>query len=757
MIKHYLLLFFAFATLTTVSAQNAMRREDKIKVIVNGDTLRSPWAGGLNTPLFSEADIDGDGHKDLVVFNRAIQASNTETNGYKLLTFKNNGTPNTVDYVHKPEWEAIFPPMMFWAKMDDIDCDDIPDLLSANLNQLPAFKWYKGMRDNDGMLYFEYRDTIKSTFYDVELQRSDFPGVGDINKDGDIDFITFNTNFSTFNYFYNVSVQTTGTCGDSVFYAIDEYCFGEIAAVDSGIVLNYNCPFKDDPVATGTGSNRHNGGSVLVIDLDADGDEDLIYSEVDKKTLYALYNTGDTSNAHIGLVDKQYPSYDVPARLSFYPLAFGLDVNNDGKKDILAAPSEPYHSMSKNSTLYYKNTSASDSIIIQLQQDDFLESDMIDLGQGAYPVLVDVNADSLIDLVVGNYGYFRDTLVKTGQLALFINVGTKEVPIFNLQNDDWLGLSDWYTVDSMILMALSPAFGDIDGDGDLDLFLGDTSGTITFFENTASIGNPMAFSAPQRRYFNIDVAGYGYSTPFVYDVNGDGLLDILSGNRFGNIRYFENRGTATSPMFDDVPTNSNFGGIFVKTIFAIAGYSRPFITTLDSTGTLYLLSGNEDGNILGYEFNPDSIYNGSFTQVFSRYSGIDAGERLNLAIADLTNDGKPEMLVGNHRGGLEFYTLSDTIENIIDGIADITPNWSLGLYPNPTNGDVNISFGGVKAGLAIQYSVTTLVGSKVLTGEFVPDAEQWTSTLPFGQYPPGLYIVTISQSNQSQSLKLIKY
>lgn len=749
-----LLLLLALAPLL---AQNAMRREDKIKVVVNGDTLLNAWAGGLHAPQFSEADIDGDGHKDLVVFNRGILATSANINGFKLLTFKNNGTPNQVDYEYKPEWESIFPPLVFWVKLYDLNCDNIPDLLSSNQLQLPSINWYEGLRDNNGMLYFEFRDTLNTSnpFVPVELQRSDYPGVGDVDRDGDVDFINCNSGFGLFSYYKGVSTQATGTCGDTIGHDIDNYCWGEVSLVAAGVQTGYICPFTPLPIGGGGGNPRHNGGAALVIDLDGDGDDDLVYGEVDKKNLFALYNGGDSMYAVIDSVDANYPVYDVPASISHYPLAFGFDANNDGKKDIIVAPNDSYNCASKNTVLFYENNSNTNAIQLQFKQNNFLEDGMIELGQGAFPTFVDYNGDSLIDLVVGNYGYYRDSTVVSSQLALFINVGTAEVPVFELTDDDWLGFASRYPAE--VVMALYPAFGDIDTDGDLDLFLGDTSGTITFYENTAGLGAPMAFAPPVANYFNIDVMGSGYSAPLVYDVNGDGLMDLLIGNRVGTIRYFENRGTASAPAFDQVPTNNLFGAIDVSTAFTLFGYSQPVITVLDTTGTLYLLSGNEEGNIYGYEFNIDSIYSGSFTQLFNKYSGIDAGERTAITVADITNDGKPEMIVGNHRGGLEFFTLSDTIENIVSVPTVNSEGMVVEAYPNPTASEVFVTVQGTLPGQVVTYQVLGMLGNVVTSGTLEPVGASLQANIYLAAEPVGIYLVRISQGAAHTSLKLIKY
>ena len=67
----------------------------------------------------------------------------------------------------------------------------------------------------------------------------------------------------------------------------------------------------------------------------------------------------------------------------------------------------------------------------ELQQKDFLVDGMVDFGRGASPTFVDVNADGLLDLVVGNETYFVDgpnTL--DARLHLFENIGTATQPNF---------------------------------------------------------------------------------------------------------------------------------------------------------------------------------------------------------------------------------------------------------------------------------------------------------------------------------------
>ena len=103
----------------------------------------------------------------------------------------------------------------------------------------------------------------------------------------------------------------------------------------------------------------------------------------------------------------------------------------------------------------------------------------------------------------------------------------------------------------------SPAFGDIDGNGSVDLVVGEENGKLFFYKNIALPGQPMNFAAPVYPYMNIAVGVS--SAPQIADVNGDGLGDLIVGERTGNsdnngrcsnLNYFENLGTVGNAVFN---------------------------------------------------------------------------------------------------------------------------------------------------------------------------------------------------------------
>ncbi|MDO8334399.1 MAG: FG-GAP-like repeat-containing protein [Nitrosomonas sp.] len=105
---------------------------------------------------------------------------------------------------------------------------------------------------------------------------------------------------------------------------------------------------------------------------------------------------------------------------------------------------------------------------------------------------------------------------------------------------------------------------DIDGDSDFDAFVGNDSGNTLFYRNTGTANNP-AFATPETNPLGLSSVGSD-AKPFFVDIDGDDDLDAFVGNYAGNMLFFSNTGSAYHPVF--AAASSNTFGLSNVDIFA---------------------------------------------------------------------------------------------------------------------------------------------------------------------------------------------
>ncbi|MFT4568768.1 MAG: hypothetical protein ACI9FN_003737 [Saprospiraceae bacterium] len=160
-----------------------------------------------------------------------------------------------------------------------------------------------------------------------------------------------------------------------------------------------------------------------------------------------------------------------------------------------------------------------------------------------------------------------------GNINFFRNNGSSTSPNFVLDtNSAPFGLSD---VDNFN----APTFADIDGDGDFDAFVGEFDGNINFFENTGSSTSPNFDLNSSAAPFGLSDIGF-MSKPTFADIDGDGDFDAFVGEFNGNINFFENTGSSTSPNFDLNSSAAPFG------LSDIGFMSKPTFADIDGDGDL---------------------------------------------------------------------------------------------------------------------------------------------------------------------------
>jgi hypothetical protein len=660
--------FFIIFLLPAYSAfsQIYFQGYDSIPVSQNNHPLEFPWAGGLHNPQFSEIDLNGDSVLDLFVNERW---GTFVEYGNKHLTFINNGIFDSVSYTYAPEYESKFPYLKNWTLLRDFNCDGKTDIFTS----IPSgVALYKNESNANGLSFSLYKEMLfYNSVINVYVSSVDIPAIDDIDGDGDLDIVTFDILGGYIDYFLNGSMETYNHCDSLNFtgktgcwgFFYETYNCGSYYLADT--CYNYNA---NDPKYSKT--EAHSGSTVLSMDMDGDEDKDILLGDVSCHTLSYAQNGGTKTEAYINHTDSTFPGCDIPVHIDNFPASFAIDANNDGKKDLIVAPNVTNGGESLDNCWYYKNIGPGDTSTFEFQNTQFIQQDMIDVGQNAYPAFVDYNADSLIDLVIGNYAYYSNAQF-ISSLTLYENTGTLTEPQFTLISRDWLNSS------TLGLKGLYPTFGDIDSDGDLDMILGEEEGNLHLFTNSAGIGKALNLSLTSAYYQSIDLGKN--SAPQLVDVDRDNLLDLIIGNKTGYISYYKNTGSLTTATFT-LQTDS-FGDVNVQADGYYSGYSTPFLCETDSTHQYYLFVGSETGKIAMYD-NIDNNLTGKFTLVDSVLQHNTVGSRTAPALADIDHDNKLEMMTGNFRGGLSIFKQSDSLVGIHE-TSNAKNNSVFIIYPNP--------------------------------------------------------------------------
>ncbi len=253
------------------------------------------------------------------------------------------------------------------------------------------------------------------------------------------------------------------------------------------------------------------------------------------------------------------------------------------------------------------------------------------------PALGDVTGNGLPDLVLGVIGGAyspRTTSVENLLLVAQTARGTFEVTTRRLIP----------TVD--VGSEAMPTLADIDGDGDLDLLVGnkispstDTTGTITWFENTGTRAAPAFVERGA-----LSMQSEFHYAPSVADLDADGLPDLVLGTWRDRVQWWRNTGTRSAPTFAVADT--------ALITLTRGSNTTPTLADLDGDGDFDMIVGEASGQINLYT-NTGSRTAPRFELVSDTYLDIDVGRRSAPVLADLRGDGKPDLLIGSEDGGVQ--------------------------------------------------------------------------------------------------------
>ena len=705
--------------------------DNSLKIVQNGQLLSNAFAGGLNAPQFSTCKLDNDDVEDLVVFDR------TANKLYTFLARKDN--VGKYFWQYSPLYETAFPKVSNWILLRDYNLDGKKDIFTFTSS---GIKVYQNTSANN-LSFKLIAEPIFSTGYSGKLNlymnSTDIPSITDIDNDGDLDIVVFDPsgNFTAFHK--NYSFENYKNANVLEFKRIGD-CWGSFLKEHyEDMVFNQPCGENpqplENPFPKSSAKILHAGNSLLLLDLNGDGLKDILYGHVTQNRVASLLNTGTINQAKFNNGNYNYPE-SYPVNFPVFPAIYYEDLDFDGIRDLISSPNGYDNALQtvdyQNSVWFYKNKGKDDKPDFSFLQKNMLQNTMVDVGENSSPVLVDIDGDGDQDLLVGNAGNRGDVGYRAS-IYLFENKGNNT---FELTNADFLGINK-----SLQLSDIKPFVTDMNADGVDDFGFISNSFTgvrMQYFPNNAQRGKAFDIKLAESVVLPQIQSLSNGDSPLFFDLNKDGLKDLLIGKGTGRLEYHKNTGTAKSPVYS--LENTEFGGISSD---YITGNISLAVADLNGDGKEELIMGNRSGYLKVYknitEQNPLKLVADStniFNDLSGRYASTQIGGGLNVAVANLDNDQIPDVMIGTNTGGLRW--LKNTSKFIVTATEEPI---DVLVFPNPTNRYLSVKNPSIG-----DYELFDLTGRRIFTQKNTQVTQEITFDL--SAQNDGIYFLKITTDGQ---------
>ncbi|HET7584208.1 MAG TPA: FG-GAP-like repeat-containing protein [Gemmatimonadaceae bacterium] len=583
-----------------------------------------PFLGGLDHPRPQLVDIDGDGDLDLFA---------QEYTG-RMMFFENTGTRTAPRFVWRTDRYQDLD-VGEWSRFVDVDGDGDLDLFAESpFSYLRVFRNTGSARDARFVLAVDtLRDAADTAIFS---DRQNIPQIVDIDCDGKLDLLLGRATGMVTRYEATQSTVPAGMGAVSRDATPDARAAREAQPARASRSSDALPPFafvtdsfQHIRIIGQTFGSAHGANTMVVSDIDQDGDPDLLWGDFFEPGLLWLVNTGSCAAPVIGRDTVVFPA-NQPLRTSGYNAPAVADLDGDGDLDVLVGALGGAFAPDRTSrgNLYYLEQTG--RMAFAVRTTTFLSS--IDVGSESSPALVDLDGDGDLDLVIGNK--IEPTNPGTAAMFVYENRGTARAPEYHAAARLPGVSGEFHYV---------PAFADLDGDGDPDLVAGSWRDAVQYYRNEGTRTQPrfvLADSALLR------LTRGSYATPALGDLTGDGLLDAIVGESSGTLNYYRNDGTRTAPHFALV--SDSLDGI------RVGRRSAPALVDLDGDGLLDLVVGTEAG--------PPLVYRNVGTRQEPRFESDSALTRSLPWIpplsaptfGDVNGDGTTDMMSGTASGGVVY-------------------------------------------------------------------------------------------------------
>lgn len=478
-------------------------------------------------------------------------------------------------------------------------------------------------------------------------------------------------------------------------------------------------------------------------DLDGDGDLDLVVG-TETSWLSFYRNDGSASAPSWGAIKQDL--FQISNRSRLVPYAGDLD--NDGDMDLLVGTAS-------GNVYFLENTGVSGGF----PTFSLNATPIATTGQYCKPALDDIDNDGDLDLLVAS----------SSKVTLFRNVGDAQTFDFSFESDTM--------VDTTTVYGLSPAFTDMDGDGDNEMICGDSNGRLDLYEKQVD-GSNVSYVLQNSRYGGISV--YQLATCSFGDLDNDGDDDLVVSDISGEMRrYVTTMGAAPTHTLAAKPfagfdmsfassyTVADFNGDGALDMMVAVGkeiaylvnsggtpdspewtLENPALVTTtyrnlsletwdyDLDGDLDIFFGNETGGI-GLLENIGDATTPSFVETYSGY-GASPTQRFDglriafpdssIRLVDIDGDGDRDAVIVNAGGNSAMFR-NDDIDLNQGGTDDLLDGWQAGDFVKVKDG----------ASLQSNYfpflaSTNSYIAAADLDGDQDPDFlfGNWQGTLLHG-------------------------
>ncbi|MBZ2175122.1 VCBS repeat-containing protein [Schnuerera sp. xch1] len=260
-------------------------------------------------------------------------------------------------------------------------------------------------------------------------------------------------------------------------------------------------------------------------------------------------------------------------------------------------------------------------------------------------------------------------------IVLHTNIGTNEDPKFIgeeenshyssgrhliTENNEYVSLKQYEEYKSLggklkLPYRAYPSVGDLDGDNILDIVSGSQDGYLYLFlgkDEGIMYQDKVKLKDQTGNPINVGK----YSTPVLYDINKNGTLNIIVGNSKGKIFLYLNQGNLTFKMNKVLLEDESLKNA-TPTIGDLDGDSTPDLVVGNAAGEIYFYRGKWIDNVLTFNKDGIALKNG-------KDKNINVGTYAAPTLCNIDGNKQNKLLVGNSTGYIKKYEIK--FPNLID-------------------------------------------------------------------------------------------